>query len=81
MYDSLRQPGINALRQAHTDLDRAVLQCYGFDARNDVLKQLLDLNHRLAESERAGLAVQGAGPPSSVGVRRTDDRVDAPAPE
>ena len=40
---------------AHADLDRVVLEAYGFDPAGDVLDQLLGLNRSLAEASRAGV--------------------------
>ncbi|MCI0492919.1 MAG: hypothetical protein L0Z07_08280, partial [Planctomycetes bacterium] len=42
-------PGQNPLKDAHAALDEAVLTAYGFSARKDLLKQLLDLNLAVAE--------------------------------
>jgi hypothetical protein len=41
-------PGANPLKDAHAALDAAVLTAYGFSAKKDLLKQLLDLNQQVA---------------------------------
>lgn len=77
MYDSLREPGRNDLRDAHERLDAAVLRAYGFDKTTDVLVQLLALNKWCAEQERGGNVVRGPGPILLHGTRVTDDFVTA----
>jgi hypothetical protein len=47
-YDTLRVPGRNELRRLHEVLDLAVLDAYGFSADEDLLTQLLALNHTVA---------------------------------
>ncbi len=61
-YDRLREPGNDALRDAHAKLDAAVMDAYGFDAALDPLAQLLDLNHLIADREANLLSVRGPGP-------------------
>ncbi|MEK6258996.1 MAG: hypothetical protein AABP62_10310 [Planctomycetota bacterium] len=55
VYRTLELPGANPLKDAHATLDAAVLAAYGFSPKSDLLAQLLDLNHtvanRLAEHE------------------------------
>jgi N-6 DNA Methylase. len=75
-YDRLREPGNDALRDAHDKLDAAVLAAYGFDTSTDVLAQLLDLNHLLAEREKQALPVRGPGAHGLGAVRKTDYRVE-----
>jgi hypothetical protein len=45
VYRTLELPGKRPLKDAHAALDAAVLAAYGFSAKADLLKQLLDLNH------------------------------------
>jgi SAM-dependent methyltransferase len=63
VYRTLELPGRHPLKDAHADLDAAVLAAYGFSARADLLKQLLDLNHAVAAKEKAGEAVTAPGVP------------------
>jgi len=44
----LKCPGANLLKNAHAALDTAVLTAYGFNARKDLLAQLLSLNQEVA---------------------------------
>lgn len=76
-YDRLREPGNDPLRDAHANLDASVLRAYGFAAEADLLAQLLDLNHLLAEHEKQGLAVRGPGAGGLSGTRATNFRVEA----
>jgi SAM-dependent methyltransferase len=48
VYRTLELPGKNPLKDAHAVLDEVVLKAYGFSARKDRLKQLLDLNLAVA---------------------------------
>lgn len=76
VYRTLELPGRHPLRDAHADLDAAVLDAYGFSAKKDLLKQLLDLNHEMAEKEKAGEEVTAPGVPPSCGDAKsliTDD--------
>lgn len=78
LYDTLRLPGRNDLRDAHNRLDTSVLNAYEFDD-SDPLRQLLSLNHRLAQAAQSGDAVHGPGGtwiPTSV-RRVTDYRLGA----
>ena len=54
-YGSLRDPGKNALRDIHEELDHAVGLAYGFDPTEDALAQLLALNMSIADQEAHGL--------------------------
>ncbi len=49
VYKTLELPGANPLKVAHADLDTAVLDAYGFSPKKDLLAQLLDLNHTVAD--------------------------------
>ena len=48
VYRTLALPGANPLKDAHAALDAAVLAAYGFDAKKDLLAQLLALNQTVA---------------------------------
>ena len=74
-YDALRDPGKSALRDLHTDLNKAVYNAYGFQPDDDALAQLFALNQDIA-SEPEG--VRGPGPGGLDGVRVTDYRVLPP---
>ena len=50
-------------RPAHAALDAAVLAAYGFDAKKDLLAQLLELNLSVAAREKAGERVTAPGVP------------------
>ncbi len=67
LYRTLELPGKNPLKDAHTALDAAVLDAYGFNPRKDLLKQLLDLNLSVAERIEEGQPVTGPGVPESYG--------------
>lgn len=43
------------------------LAAYGFSAKQDLLAQLLDLNHAVAAKEKAGEAVTAPGVPATYG--------------
>lgn len=49
VYDALREPGTNRLRDLHGDLDSAVYRAYGFSPEDPLLGQLLALNLDLAD--------------------------------
>jgi hypothetical protein len=55
------------LKDAHATLDAAVLDAYGFSAKEDLLTQLITLNLEVAEREKEGQAVTAPGVPPSYG--------------
>jgi SAM-dependent methyltransferase len=65
LYRVLELPGKNPLKDLHAQLDKAVLQAYGFDEKQEVLEQLLDLNLQVANRLEQGLHVTAPGIPSS----------------
>ena len=65
VYRTLELPGKHPLKDAHAALDAAVLSAYGFDARKDLLAQLLELNLTVAALEKQGKKVTAPGVPSS----------------
>jgi SAM-dependent methyltransferase len=67
LYRTLELPGANPLKDAHEALNAAVLDAYGFDPKGDILKQLLDLNLKVAKSIDDGDKVTAPGVPASYG--------------
>jgi hypothetical protein len=67
VYRTLELPGKHPLKDAHADLDAAVLAAYGFNAKKDLLQQLLDLNHTVAAREKSGDPVTAPGVPATYG--------------
>lgn len=70
VYRTLELPGKHPLKDAHAALDAAVIAAYGFDAKQDLLAQLLDLNLAVAAREKAGETVTAPGVPPSYGDAR-----------
>lgn len=78
LYRILEQPGKNPIKDLHAALDKAVLEAYGFDPKQDVLAQLLALNLAVAAKEEKGEPVQAPGWPAHIPGREqfvTDDCV------
>lgn len=65
LYRTLDLPGKNPLKTAHDVLDAAVMKAYGFSAKTDLMKQLLDLNQEVALKIAAGNDVTGPGIPET----------------
>jgi hypothetical protein len=65
LYRTLELPGTNPLKDAHSALDSAVLNAYGFVASGDLLSQLLVLNLEVAQRIEAGEAITAPGIPST----------------
>ncbi|HHX1498491.1 TPA: hypothetical protein ACU6IV_004555 [Pseudomonas aeruginosa] len=65
LYRTVDLPGKNPLKDAHTALDAEVLKAYGFGARQDLLEEVLKLNHAVASQIPAGKNVNGPGVPTS----------------
>jgi SAM-dependent methyltransferase len=63
VYRTLELPGANPLKDAHAALDAAVLSAYGFDAKKDLLGQLLALNLAIASKIERGEPVTAPGIP------------------
>ena len=61
LYRTLELPGANPLKDAHAALDAAVLAAYGFNARKDLLAQLLALNLEVAAKIERGEPVTAPG--------------------
>jgi hypothetical protein len=56
-------PGANPLKDVHAALDTAVLTAYGFNAKRDLLAQLLALNQEVAAKIERGEPVTAPGVP------------------
>jgi hypothetical protein len=65
LYRTLELPGANPLKDAHAALDTAVLTAYGFNAKKDLLAQLLALNQQVAARIEQGLPVTAPGVPQN----------------
>jgi hypothetical protein len=63
LYRTLELPGANPLKDAHAALDTAVLTAYGFNAKRDLLAQLLALNQAVAVKIEKGTPVTAPGVP------------------
>jgi hypothetical protein len=68
LYSSLSLPGANPLKNAHRDLDDALMDAYGFSKKKDLLSQLLDLNAEVAARIRNGDPVLGPGIPANYAI-------------
>jgi MmeI, DNA-methyltransferase domain/MmeI, target recognition domain len=60
LYRTLELPGDHPLKDAHTELDKAVREAYGMAKDEDALAFLLKLNLALAQAEAKGESVRGA---------------------
>src|SRR6478672_5123210 len=67
VYRTLELPGEASAEGAHAALDGAVLAAYGFDAKKDLLAQLLELNLTVSAMEKQGNAVTAPGVPKGYG--------------
>jgi hypothetical protein len=65
LYRTLELPGANPLKDAHAALDTAVLTAYGFNAKKDLLAQLLALNQEVAAKIEKGEPVTAPGVPKN----------------
>ena len=65
LYRTLELPGANPLKDAHAALDAAVLAAYGFNAKKDLLAQLLALNQQVASSIEKCEPVTAPGVPKN----------------
>ena len=80
-YFTLELPGANPLKDAHAELDAAVLAAYGIDAQGDLLAQLLELNQAVAVRIEAGQPVTAPGVPGNYPDAKrliTDDCIQPP---
>jgi hypothetical protein len=67
LYRTLELPGKSPLKNAHADLDAAVMEAYGFSAKKDLLAQILELNLSVAAAIDRGETVTAPGVPPSYG--------------
>jgi hypothetical protein len=67
VYRTVELPGKHSLKDAHAALDAAVLAAYGFDAKKDLLAQILELNLTVAAREKQRLPVTAPGVPPAYG--------------
>jgi restriction-modification enzyme MmeI-like protein len=65
LYRTLELPGANPLKDAHAALDTAVLTAYGFNAKKDLLAQLLALNQEVAAKIERDEPVTAPGAPKN----------------
>ena len=69
LYNAYFDEPASQLYKLHKQLDKLVLDAYGFDPKGDRLEQLLALNLELAEKEKRGESVIGPwaidNPPSN----------------
>ncbi len=63
LYNEYFHEPTSQLFKLHTQLDKIVLQAYGFTPKDDLLEKLLNLNSELAEKEKNGVAVIGPWAP------------------
>ena len=81
LYRLFEKPGKNPIKDLQSALDKAVLEAYGFNDKEDILAQLLALNLSVAEKEKdpsESTRVQAPGLPEFVKDKEqyvTDDCV------
>ncbi|MBE9043300.1 class I SAM-dependent DNA methyltransferase [Pleurocapsales cyanobacterium LEGE 10410] len=63
LYNEYFHEPASKLYQLHQELDKLVMQAYGFKAQDDILAKLLKLNFELAEKETRGEKVIGTNSP------------------
>lgn len=63
LYNEYFHEPTSQLFKLHAQLDKLVLQAYGFTAKDDLLEKLLNLNLELAEKEKNGVAIVGPWAP------------------
>ena len=61
LYRSLENPGKHPLKEAHKELNNAVIESYGVKKKEDLLEILFDLNLQLAKDEKDGRSIIGPG--------------------
>jgi hypothetical protein len=62
LYGLIEMPGKNEIRDLHHALDAAVTNAYGFNPKEDLMHQLLELNLRVAQMEAEGKEGKKPGP-------------------
>jgi hypothetical protein len=60
LYNEYFHEPTSQLAKLHAQLDSQVLQAYGWNAKDNLLEKLLELNLELAEREKRGEAIVGA---------------------
>lgn len=65
LYRIMEKPGKNILKDLQTELDKAVIEAYGFNKNEDILTQLLQLNIEIYKKEEENEFVQAPGIPVS----------------
>ena len=63
LYNEYFHEPASKLFKLHKELDKLVMQAYGFKAKDDILSKLLELNFELAAKEKRGEKVIGAESP------------------
>ena len=64
LYNKFFNEPTSQLYKLHEQLDKLVMQAYGFNYNDDILKNLLELNLELAEKEKQGKTIVGCSAPS-----------------
>jgi hypothetical protein len=59
LYSDFHEP-TSQLAKLHAQLDAITLEAYGWNAKDNLLEKLLELNLELAEKEKNGEAIVGA---------------------
>ncbi|BAT52297.1 DNA modification methyltransferase related protein [Nostoc sp. NIES-3756] len=59
LYNKFFDEPSSQLYKLHQQLDKLVMQAYGFSTNDDILEKLLTLNKELAEKERQGINIVG----------------------
>lgn len=72
LYNAYFEEPASQLAKLHQQLDRLVLQAYGFSPTEDLLRQLLTLNLQLATQEQNGQTVIGPWDPTQPHHSRYD---------
>lgn len=66
LYRSIEGPGAHPIKDAQAALDQAVMSCYEFAQKTDLLKALLTLNWKLHNIEAGGTPIFGPGLPEKL---------------
>jgi hypothetical protein len=64
LYNKFFNEPMSQLYKLHEQLDKLVMQAYGFNSNDDILEKLLELNLELAEKEKQGKTIVGCSAPS-----------------
>ena len=63
LYNEYFHEPTSKLYKLHQELDKLVMQAYNFQAEDDILAKLLELNFELAQKEKQGETIIGAESP------------------